>query len=97
MVKTPCFHCRGTGSVPGRGTKILHATWCGKKKKKFLIVAYKVPHDVAPAGLTAYQPVFHLVSQTSQAFLTSEPLYVLFLVLEMLFLMAFLLPFFFIP
>ena len=24
----------GTGSIPGRGTNILHATWRGKKKKK---------------------------------------------------------------
>ena len=27
VVKTPCFHCRGIGSVPGQGTKILHAMW----------------------------------------------------------------------
>ena len=25
---------RGTGPIPGRGTKILLATWCGQKKKK---------------------------------------------------------------
>ena len=24
----------GTGSIPGWGTKILHATWCGQKKIK---------------------------------------------------------------
>ena len=24
----------GTGSIPGQGTKILHVTWCSKKKKK---------------------------------------------------------------
>ena len=23
----------GTGSIPGQGTKILHVTWCSKKKK----------------------------------------------------------------
>ena len=23
----------GVGSIPGWGTKILHALWCGKKKK----------------------------------------------------------------
>ena len=25
VVQTPCFQCRGVGSVPGRGAKILHA------------------------------------------------------------------------
>ena len=34
VAKTPSFQCRGTGSVPGHGTKILHAIWCSKKKKK---------------------------------------------------------------
>ena len=24
----------GTGSIPGRKTKIPHAAWCGRKKKK---------------------------------------------------------------
>ena len=24
----------GTGSIPGRGTKILHAMWYGQKKKR---------------------------------------------------------------
>ena len=33
VVKTPCPHCRGTGSIPGRGTKIPHAARHGKKKK----------------------------------------------------------------
>ena len=36
-VKTLCFHCRGVGSIPGQGTKILYATWQGKKKKKKLL------------------------------------------------------------
>ena len=26
----------GTGSIPGWGTEIPHATWCGQKKKKFI-------------------------------------------------------------
>ena len=34
MVKTPCCHCGGTGSVPSQGTKIPHAVWHGQKKKK---------------------------------------------------------------
>ena len=29
-----CFHCRGAGSIPGPGTKILHAMWHGQKKKE---------------------------------------------------------------
>ena len=27
------YHAGGTGSIPGRGTKIPHATWCGQKIK----------------------------------------------------------------
>ena len=41
MVKTPCFHQGGTGSIPGPGPKILHVMWHDqeiKKKKNF--VAY---------------------------------------------------------
>ena len=34
VVKTPHFHSRGTGSVPGRGTKILHAAWPKKKNRE---------------------------------------------------------------
>jgi len=30
VVKNPCFHCRSTGSISGKGTKILHA-----KTKRF--------------------------------------------------------------
>ena len=35
MVKTPGLvsNAGGTGSVPGQGTKIPHAVWCGPKKK----------------------------------------------------------------
>ena len=28
------FTAKGTGSIPGRGTKIPQAAWCGHKKKK---------------------------------------------------------------
>ena len=28
------FIAGGTGSIPGQGTKILHAEWCGQKNKK---------------------------------------------------------------
>ena len=34
MVRTPCFHCRGPGSIPGGGTKIPQASRHAKKKKK---------------------------------------------------------------
>ena len=34
MVKTPHFHCRGCGSNPGRGTKMMHPAQHGQKKKK---------------------------------------------------------------
>ena len=38
VVKTPCFHCRGSGSIPGRGTvnKILPAGGQKNKQKKSL-------------------------------------------------------------
>ena len=31
VVKTQCFHCHSLRSVPGWGTKILQAAWCGQK------------------------------------------------------------------
>ena len=34
MVKTLSSQHRAHGSIPGQGTKILHATQCGQKKKK---------------------------------------------------------------
>ena len=38
VVKTPSCQHRGTSSIPGQGTKIPHAAWCGQKiKKKKLI------------------------------------------------------------
>ena len=38
VVRNPCFHGKGKGSIPGWGTRILHATWRGKKKKKRMMV-----------------------------------------------------------
>ena len=29
-----CFHFQGLGSIPGQGTKIPQAVWCGQEKKK---------------------------------------------------------------
>ena len=34
MVKTLCFHCRGTNLIPAPATKILQVMQCGQKKKK---------------------------------------------------------------
>ena len=36
----------GTGSIPGRGTKILHAVWHGQKEKKKLYVFVFRPHSL---------------------------------------------------
>ena len=33
--ETPHFHCRGTGSIPGQGTKIPHATEQPRKKNVY--------------------------------------------------------------
>ena len=32
MIRTWCFHCQGSGSVPGWGTKIPQASWPNKIK-----------------------------------------------------------------
>lgn len=44
VVRTPCFPCKGTGSIPGQVTKISHVVLCGpkilkkeKKKKKEVV------------------------------------------------------------
>ena len=34
MVKSLSSNAGSTGSIPGQRTKILHAAWCGQKKKK---------------------------------------------------------------
>ena len=37
MVKASLSQCRDAGvegSIPGQGTKIPHAVWCGQKKEK---------------------------------------------------------------
>lgn len=33
VVKTPCFPCRGMNSIPGQGTKILHAILHSQKMR----------------------------------------------------------------
>ena len=43
MVKAPCLPCRGTGSIPGWGTKIPPAARRGQKqKKKLWVLLYQV-------------------------------------------------------
>ena len=34
------FHCCGPGSIPGWGTKMRQAEWCGKKKKIVQIISF---------------------------------------------------------
>ena len=34
MVGIGCFHYLEPGSIPGQGTKILHAVWCSQIKNK---------------------------------------------------------------
>ena len=41
VVRTLCFHCRGMGSIPGWGIKILQAMWCGQNKVTPLLETYK--------------------------------------------------------
>ena len=45
-VKTLHFHCRGTGSIPGRGTKIpWHGVWLKKiEVLKYLTVILSINH-----------------------------------------------------
>ena len=34
MIRTQCFYCSSSSSIPGWGAEILQTMWCGKKKKK---------------------------------------------------------------
>ena len=34
VVETPCFQCKGAGSIPGRGTKIPQVQDAKKKKRE---------------------------------------------------------------
>ena len=42
VLRTQHFHCRGPGSIPGRGTKILQAMLCRKKERKKGMEAIKI-------------------------------------------------------
>lgn len=62
VVKTQHFQCKGHGFIPGRGTRILNAAWCSRKKKKKKVQPmrkqYGVPQDTElplnPAILDIY-------------------------------------------
>ena len=54
VVKTPCFHCRGKGSIPGWGTKLLHAVVQPKEKKTPQVFRGKSTHTVEPLGVFLY-------------------------------------------
>ena len=59
VVRTLRFHCRAMGLIPGRGTKIPQATWCGPKKIK---VWHPLPTCVHPGGNVLEQrPEGHLL------------------------------------
>ena len=38
MVRTPHFHCLGSGSVSGQELRSRQAVWFGKKKKKIFSI-----------------------------------------------------------
>lgn len=42
MVETPCPQCRGTGSIPGWRTKVLHASGHGKKHQQKSPLFFKI-------------------------------------------------------
>jgi len=50
VVKTPRFHCRGTGSVPGQGTKLLHVPQHSQKQTNI-----KLNTDEAILGVEALE------------------------------------------
>ena len=55
VVKTPCCQCREMGSIPGYGTKILHALWHGQKiilRKKFYAEVSGTPKEAEVSGRT---------------------------------------------
>ena len=49
VVKTPNFHCRGRGSMPGWGIKIPCASWCKERKKVGRAEEHRMGSGGAPA------------------------------------------------
>ena len=47
MVRTWCLHCRGLGSIPGQGTKILQAARRAQKKNFFSFFFQQFDYDVS--------------------------------------------------
>ena len=54
VVRTPCFHYSGPGSIPGWGTKIPHASGCGQKKEGKKKKRYD--HGISFSGITFTLP-----------------------------------------
>ena len=52
MVKNPHFTAKGAGSISGWGTKILHITQCGQKKKNLLpFIGFQCPKRAGQLSL----------------------------------------------
>ena len=49
----------GMGSIPGRGTKIPHAAWCGQKKKKRCDLPFGAMEDTTSRGGGHVGPTCH--------------------------------------
>ena len=78
-----CTSAAGTGSIPGRGTKIPHATWRGQKKKKerekrkkrnmFLKGKLKWDEEIMRPWRTSNLPYsFHLISGSGKMYLNGR-------------------------
>ena len=68
VVKNQCFHCRGTGSIPGQGTKVPQAVQCSQKKKKKKVQFCLFPDPQNQGGPPSSFPgtwTFFVVTQTS--------------------------------
>ena len=61
----PPSNIKGMGSIPGWGTKIPHAEWCGKKKKKLLrmmpSIIVSLSRQLSPDTIIEGSPVLFLL------------------------------------
>ena len=49
------------GSIPGRGTKVLHAAWCDQKKKIFFLIEVQLIYNVVlVSGVQQTDSVVHI-------------------------------------
>ena len=44
--RTRCFHCKAWGSVPGPGSMIPKATWCGDKEVLYDYIQKSNIHNI---------------------------------------------------